>query len=89
MDCHFASNEPAGITGPVSFPDTVHAGLRVAHLGTSSVRYEIGIFRNDDDVASAQGHYVHVYVARSNQRPITLPDDLRAALNKIRTTSSE
>jgi acyl-CoA thioester hydrolase len=74
---------------PVSFPDTVHAGLRVAHLGTSSVRYEIGIFRNDDDVASAQGHYVHVYVARSNQRPITLPDDLRAALNKIRTTSSE
>ena len=74
---------------PVSFPDIVHAGLRVAHLGTSSVRYEIGIFRNDDDVASAQGHYVHVYVARSSQRPITLPDDLRAALNKIRTTSSE
>jgi len=68
---------------PVAFPDTVHAGLRVARLGTSSVRYEIGIFRNDDPLASAQGHYVHVYVDRSSQRPIPLPDELRASLTKL------
>jgi len=68
---------------PVAFPDTVHAGLRVARLGTSSVRYEIGIFRNDDALASAQGHYVHVYVDRSSQRPIALPDDMRTSLNKL------
>jgi acyl-CoA thioester hydrolase len=68
---------------PVAFPDTVHAGLRVARLGTSSVRYEIGIFRNDEPLASAQGHYVHVYVDRSSQRPTALADDMRAALNKL------
>src|SRR5688572_3643834 len=45
---------------PISFPDVVHCGLRVAHLGTSSVRYELGVFRNDDDLAAAQGHFVHV-----------------------------
>ena len=68
---------------PVAFPDTVHAGLRVARLGTSSVRYEIGIFRNDDPLASAQGHYVHVYVDRSSQRPIPLPEALRTSLTKL------
>jgi len=68
---------------PVAFPDTVHAGLRVARLGTSSVRYEVGIFRNDNALASAQGHYVHVYVDRSSQRPIPLPDELKASLNKL------
>jgi acyl-CoA thioester hydrolase len=44
----------------LTFPDTVHAGLRVARLGGSSVRYEIGLFRNDDETAAAQGHFVHV-----------------------------
>jgi len=68
---------------PVAFPDTIHAGLRVARLGTSSVRYEIGIFRNDEALASAQGHYVHVYVDRSSQRPIPLPDEFRTSLNKL------
>jgi len=55
----------------------------VAHLGNSSVRYEIGIFRNDEALASAQGHYVHVYVDRSSQRPIPLPDEFRTSLNKL------
>ena len=67
----------------MAFPDTIHAGLRVARLGTSSVRYEIGIFRNDEALASAQGHYVHVYVDRSSQRPIPLPDEFRTSLNKL------
>ena len=67
----------------ITFPDTVHAGLRVARLGNSSVRYEIGIFRNDDDTAAAQGHFVHVYVDRESRRPAALPKESRAALEKI------
>jgi acyl-CoA thioester hydrolase len=69
----------------IAFPDMVHAGLRVARLGTSSVRYEVGIFRNDDAMACAQGHFVHVYVDRSSRRPVPLPDALRTALNALRT----
>jgi acyl-CoA thioester hydrolase len=68
---------------PISFPDVVHAGLRVAKLGTSSVRYEVGLFRNDEQVASAQGHFVHVYVDRSSRRPTVLPEPMRAALLAI------
>jgi acyl-CoA thioester hydrolase len=68
---------------PITFPDTVQAGLRVARLGSSSVRYEVGLFRNDDPVASAQGHFVHVYVDRSSRRPVVLPDEFRTALQAL------
>jgi acyl-CoA thioester hydrolase len=68
----------------VSFPDTVHAGLRVAHVGSSSVRYEIGLFANDDELAAAQGHFVHVYVDRLSRRPVPLPAPLRAVLEPLR-----
>ncbi len=68
---------------PVAFPDTLRAGLRVAKLGTSSVRYEVGIFRNGDDTAAAQGHFVHVYVDRATQRPVPLPETLKQALTPL------
>ena len=68
---------------PIAFPDTVHCGLRVAHLGTTSVRYEIGIFRNDEESAAAQGHFVHVACDRVTQRPVPMPAEMRAALEKI------
>jgi len=68
----------------LAFPVNVHAGLRVGHLGTSSVRYEIGIFAADSPQASAQGHFVHVYVDRATRRPIPLPAPMRAALESIR-----
>jgi acyl-CoA thioester hydrolase len=67
----------------ITFPDVVHAGLRVAKLGNSSVRYEIGLFRNEEQTASAQGYFVHVYVDRATRRAISLPADMRAALKKI------
>jgi acyl-CoA thioester hydrolase len=67
-----------------AFPDLIHAGLRVGHLGTSSVRYEIGLFRNEDDEASAEGHFVHVFVDRPTQRPVAIPDRIRAALESHR-----
>jgi acyl-CoA thioester hydrolase len=68
---------------PIAFPDVVRCGLRVAHLGTSSVRYEIGIFRNDEALAAAQGHFVHVACDRQTQRPVTMPDDMRRVLEAL------
>jgi acyl-CoA thioester hydrolase len=67
----------------IAFPDIVTAGLRVARLGTSSVRYEIGLFRNDETTAAAEGFFVHVYVDRETRRPQALAGPLRAALAKI------
>lgn len=64
----------------LAFPDLVHAGLRVARIGGSSVRYEIGLFRNAAETACAQGHFVHVHVDRATQRPVPVPDATRAAL---------
>lgn len=68
---------------PVAFPDKIRAGLRVAHLGTSSVRYEVGIFRDGETQAAAQGHFVHVYVERASGRPAPLPETLKRALAKL------
>lgn len=68
---------------PLAFPQTVHAGLRVAHLGSSSVRYEVGLFAEDGEMAAACGHFVHVYVDRSTRRPVPLPDGLKAVLETI------
>ncbi|MBD8907352.1 acyl-CoA thioesterase [Methylorubrum zatmanii] len=67
----------------LAFPDRIAAGVRVAHLGRSSVRYEIAIFRADEAEAAAQGHFVHVYVDRDTRRPVPLPDRLRAVLQDM------
>ena len=68
---------------PLSFPDVVDAGLRVAKLGRSSVRYEIGLFRQGDDAPAATGHFVHVFVERASQRPTAMPEKVRAALAAV------
>jgi acyl-CoA thioester hydrolase len=67
----------------MAFPDMVTAGLRVARLGSSSVRYEVGLFRNDDETAAAEGFFVHVYVERATRRPKELNAKLRGALETI------
>lgn len=67
----------------LAFPETVTAGLRVAHIGNSSVRYEVAIFGEGDAQARAQGHFVHVYVDRRDRRPTALPAALRAALQHL------
>jgi acyl-CoA thioester hydrolase len=72
----------------LSFPEPVRAGLRVAHLGRSSVRYEIGIFDGSDPNACAAGHFVHVYVDRILRRPTPLPQALRIALSPLLTSAS-
>ncbi len=68
---------------PVAFPDALVAGVRVAHLGRSSVRYEVAIFAPDSDEAAAQGHFVHVYVDRTTRRPVPLPDGFRRVLTTL------
>lgn len=67
----------------LSFPQTIEAGIRVARLGHSSVRYEVGLFAQGEPHAAAQGHFVHVYVDRQTRRPMPLPPALRAALEQL------
>ena len=70
---------------PLAFPDPVVAGIRVAHVGTSSVRYEIGLFPGDDSQpCAAQGHFVHVYVDRATRRPAPLPPELMLVLETLK-----
>lgn len=69
--------------GEMSYPQDITAALRVAKLGTSSVRYELGLFPDDADVAAAEGFFVHVYVDARTHRPCPIPDDTRAALQGL------
>lgn len=67
----------------LSFPDSVDAGLRVARIGRSSVRYEIGLFRDGADSPAAEGWFVHVFVDRASRRPQELPQPLRQSLERL------
>lgn len=67
-----------------AYPDDIEAGIRVARLGRSSVRYEVGLFIENRDRAIAQGHFVHVYVDRQTQQPVELPEVLRSVLSILR-----
>ena len=69
---------------PIAFPDAVQCGLRVTHIGRSSMRFEIGLFRNDDPLASARGYFVQVCCDRQTQKPIEMPAPVRAALEAIK-----
>ena len=72
----------------MAFPDVVTAGLRVARLGSSSVRYEVGLLRNDAEEVAAEGFFVHVYVDRLTRRPRPLDEKLRAVLSGIVTETA-
>jgi acyl-CoA thioester hydrolase len=65
------------------FPETVDAGLRVGHLGRSSVRYEIGLFGEGADEPAATGWFVHVFVDRETRKPAEIPPAIRAALERL------
>ncbi len=68
---------------PLAFPQDVQAGIRVAHMGTSSVRYEVGLFASGKELCAAAGHFVHVYVDRETRRPAALPSALRTVLERL------
>ena len=65
---------------PLAFPDQVHAGIRDARIGNTSVQYEVGLFRNDDVQIAAAGRFTHVYVERASGKPVPVPDAVRAVL---------
>ena len=67
----------------LAFPQTVEAGIAVAHLGSSSVRYEVGLFAQDAELTAARGHFVHVYVDRVSRRPVALPPNLKTVLERL------
>ena len=73
---------------PLAFPQAIEAGLRVAHLGASSVRYEVGLFAAGEPFTAAAGHFVHVYVDRTTRRPVPLPAALRQALSALQVGTS-
>jgi acyl-CoA thioester hydrolase len=68
---------------PLAFPDRLQGGLRIAQIGSSSVRYEIAIFKAGEDHAAAQGHFVHVFVDRDSRKPVAIPEAMRTALSQI------
>ncbi|MDX1668761.1 MAG: thioesterase family protein [Limnobacter sp.] len=69
---------------PLTYPETVYAGLKVAKLGNSSVRYELALFNNAGDLC-AQGYFVHVFVNRSDNKPTAMPPKIRHVLDKLLT----
>ena len=68
---------------PLAFPQTIEAGIRVARLGRSSVRYEVGLFAQGEQLTAAKGHFVHVYVDRQTRRPAPIPDAFKRVLEKL------
>lgn len=73
--CHYIS--------PLAYPDAIEIGLRVEKLGNSSVTYQLGVFKMNEDKASAHGSFVHVFVDRSTNKSIAIPDDIRSAFESI------
>ena len=73
--CRYAS--------PLAYPQPIEIGLGVERIGRSSVRYRLGVFAIAADEASAEGHFVHVYVGRESRRPVELPAEWRAKLEMI------
>ena len=67
-----------------SFPDTIHAGLEIERVGTSSVVYRIALFRNEDVTPCAIGRFVHVYVDSATRRPVPIPPEISAAISRLR-----
>jgi len=68
---------------PLAFPQNVDAGIRVARLGNSSVRYEVGLFAQGAPLSAAKGHFIHVYVDRATRRPTALPQPLKTVLETL------
>ena len=65
------------------YPEDIEAGIRVTKIGNSSVRYEVGLFKSNDDLASADGFFIHVYVDRVSNKPINLDYEFKKKLDTI------
>ena len=65
------------------YPEDIEAGIRITKIGNSSVRYEVGLFKQNDNLASADGFFIHVYVDRVNNKPISLDYEFKKKLDTI------
>ena len=79
----FVVNSGCEYHAPITYPESIAAGLRVDRLGNSSVQYGIAIFREGEQEAAAHGHFVHVFVERAENRSVAIPANLRAALERL------
>jgi len=79
----FVVNSGCNYNSPIAYPEKIEAGLRVDRLGNSSVTYGLAIFKEGETQAAAQGHFVHVFVDRETNKPVAIPDKMRAALEAI------
>ena len=79
----YVVNSQCDYLSAIAFPDKIEAGLRVNRLGTSSVQYGIGIFREGEESAAAHGSFTHVFVDRKTERPAAMPVVLREALKRL------
>ncbi len=79
----FVVNSGCNYNSPIAYPEKIEAGLRVDRLGNSSVTYGLAIFKEGEEKAAAQGHFVHVFVDRETNKPVAIPDKMRAALEAI------
>jgi acyl-CoA thioester hydrolase len=79
----FAAESHCQYLSPLAFPGVIEVGLRVGKLGNSSVRYELAIFKQGETLAAAAGYFVHVFVDRITQRPVSMPANIRVALERL------
>jgi acyl-CoA thioester hydrolase len=80
----FAAESHCQYLRPLAFPEVIDVGLRVGKLGNSSVRYELAIFKQGENIAAARGCFVHVFVDRQTRRPVPIPPGIRNALERLR-----
>jgi len=79
----FVVNSGCNYNSSIAYPDKIESGLRVDRLGNSSVQYGVAIFKEGEDHAAADGHFVHVFVDRKTNKPVAIPDNMRASLEAI------
>ncbi len=79
----FVVNSGCEYHAPITYPESIEAGLRVDKLGNSSVQYGIAIFKEGEEAACAHGHFVHVFVERAANKSVPIPENLRVALEKL------
>ncbi|MEZ0351426.1 acyl-CoA thioesterase [Mycobacterium sp. pR1184] len=69
----------------LQFPQRLEVGLAVTRLGRSSVTYRLGVFDSPEGEqprpVTALGHWVHVYVDRTDRKPTPIPDPIRTLLS--------
>ena len=85
----FAAESHCQYLRPLAFPEVIDVGLRVGKLGNSSVRYELAIFKQGENFAAANGYFVHVFVDRETQKPVTIPAEIRTALERLLSQKPE